>query len=128
MGTHDSPCVHSRHMGRLAYHSMVKIKVGHRDIGVNGLDPKEAKDQGLYGYYQEGQIFIDKSLDPPEQARIFLHELLHALFDIWQIKGSRFTQEGVCKALDKPLAALFRDNPELSQTLDAALNQKISLV
>jgi hypothetical protein len=43
---------------------------------------------------------------------VLMHEVIHAIFDIYKIKG-RLNEEAVCENLDAPLAALLVDNPHL---------------
>jgi Zn-dependent peptidase ImmA (M78 family) len=109
---------------------MVKLKINHRDVPVLPLSSEEATNLKMYGYYEDNtkEIYIENILDPTEQARVLLHEIIHALFHIHQVKAKRFTQEGVCQALDVPLATLFRDNPHLGQVLHDALNRSIPIV
>ena len=97
------------------------IKVDHRDISVEPMPAHETKCDGLFLNY-ERKIYVSAALCPPEQAAVFLHELIHA---IWAIREFpyRLREEGVCAHLAPALATVIRDNPDLVLRLMQALEE-----
>jgi hypothetical protein len=81
------------------------------------------------GVYLEDKftIMVRRRTSPAEQARILIHELLHACYDAggWGDEGR--DQEGICSILDRALAKVLVDNPHLFPILYLALHQETSI-
>ena len=100
------------------------LKFGYRDIQVLPMSDEEADTERCSGWYRDNIIKVQESLDPPEQARILIHEILHAVFESFNIRRKRYNEELICKTLDKPLAQVLRDNPHLLKILNDAWEGK----
>ena len=102
------------------------IKVDHRNISVEPMPAHETKCDGLFLNY-ERKIYVSAALCPPEQAAVFLHELIHA---IWAIREFpyRLREEGVCAHLAPALATVMRDNSGLLHRLEQALCENVPIV
>ncbi len=92
------------------------LKVGHASIKVRPLDPEGYRTNAIYGFYSPSNhtIYVDADQPPVRQARILLHEAVHAFFDTYRLTTESLDEEGVCEALDGPLTALLIDNPWLA--------------
>jgi hypothetical protein len=98
------------------------IKIVHRDVQVRPMTASESSMSEAQGMYDnDGVIYIDADKPPNQQAAIFLHELLHAIHDCWELPKQMRDEEGICTALDVPLATVFRDNPRLFVDLTRTL-------
>lgn len=103
------------------------LKVDHRDIEVKVLPP--GYDDTAAGLYEacNSAILIDARISPQEQARVLLHEILHAVWDIRNMPKS-VTEELACSLLDGALATVIRDNPILLTLLGDALNLNVGIL
>lgn len=95
------------------------LRIGHRDILVLPLPPKETKVDGLFLNYNNA-IHVASTLHPAEQASILLHEIIHALYVIYEWP-KKMGEEQVCTRLAPALAAVMRSNPHLCEALECAL-------
>lgn len=97
------------------------LKIDHRNIEVKVLPP--GYDDTAAGLYEacNSAILIDARISPQEQARVLLHEILHAVWDIRNMPKN-VTEELACGLLDGALATVIRDNPILLPMLGGALN------
>lgn len=99
---------------------MLALKIDHRDITVDALHP--GYDDTAAGLYESAfsRILISPAASPAEQARLLLHEVLHAVWDIRHMPAT-VTEELACSLLDGALATVFRDNLHLTAVLINAL-------
>lgn len=106
------------------------LKVGHRDITVERLSLVDGLDQGLQGCFsnRHSRISITDGYPLQEQAATLWHEIIHACYECFGLPDRPLDQEGVCEALERPLATVIRDNPKLLQRLQDALTKGVPLV
>lgn len=93
-----------------------KIRVGPIDYVVQ---------RGEWGTYmgfhwKKGTLSVDETLRPQVEAMCAVHEVLHALFDQYDVKQGD-NEEAVVRRLAFGLAALVRDNPGFVDYLKEAL-------
>ena len=104
----------------------LKLKIGHRKFRVVPFDTVDGPNAGLIDFEAQ-TISLAIDVSPEEQARVLIHELLHAA---WEMAGAgkTLTEEAVCETLDGPLAAIFSDNPHIFGVLRLALNHGEAIV
>lgn len=104
----------------------MRLKINHLTYDVLPLPPLWADAESAVGLHSpnEPAIYIRSDEAPAEQARILWHELIHALWHAFNIPKQARDEEQTCEVLESPLAALFVDNPHLSQALLAARDGK----
>ncbi len=95
------------------------LKVGHADVAVRGMDSEESDGRDALGMFNgmTMSIVVRNAMAPAKQAEVLIHELLHACFEAYQIKGRGLTEEDVCTRLAPALACVLRDNPALPALL-----------
>lgn len=100
----------------------MKIKVGYVDVPVRVLPALHADEAEMDAVYRlpTNEIAIRTDRSSQEQARFLIHELLHAIFDIFALKVPT-DEEDMVEQLDGPLAMVIRDNPALLGVLHQAL-------
>ena len=103
------------------------LKLGHRKFRVVPFETLDGPDAGLIDYEAQ-TISIASTLTAEEQARVLIHELLHAAWDMAGNLGAALEEEAACEALDGPLATIFSDNPHLFGVLRLALNHDEAIV
>lgn len=97
-----------------------KIKVGYRDFDVYVADHAEAINEQKFGACSSntGHIWIDLALDAHNVASTMLHELGHAIWNVWgRGDGETITQEQAALLFSNGFATIFRDNPKLVEWL-----------
>lgn len=90
------------------------------------ISHKEADKHNADGYFVPdlGVIGIRHPDAPAEQARVLLHEVLHAIYQVWGYSDKPPAgEEEVCEFLDRALVKVFQDNPHLSAILALALGE-----
>lgn len=109
----------------------MKVKIGAYDYRIKPFDPLPVTGyddlEGLHNG-DEQFILIRQKAKPQSQAASLIHELIHAVFRVYNLPGKKMTEEDVCTALDNPLAALLRDNPKLLGVLMDALLRDVPIV
>lgn len=59
-------------------------------------------------------IKIDKNLPNERQREVFIHEILHAVFEFFASNSKKkFSEEEVCEFMGKGFPMLLKDNPKL---------------
>lgn len=106
----------------------MKLKVAHRDVEVIPMDPASCHDAVGLWWDHAGTIVISPDRPPEDQARILIHELLHAIHSCFRLDSRERDEEGICGDFDAPLATVLRDNPSLLAVLHQALNQRKPIV
>jgi len=99
-----------------------KLRIGHFDIQVIPLSARRAKTLECFGFYdsEDRTIAIKHPMQVSAQVETLLHEIIHAIMDIWKYEGT-MDEETVCANLDGPLTKVFQDNPHLLAILALAL-------
>lgn len=107
----------------------MKIKVGYADYTVKAL-PLDHADADAYGLCDPAAhiIYITTEASPAAQASTLIHELIHACFQINGMPSDGLNEEDVCRGLEGPLTALFRDNPRLPGVIRKALTENKPIV
>ena len=105
-----------------------KLKVGYTDIRV-----RVSRDlEGVYGEYQGARKLIlldrERGAHGPDGVNTLLHELLHAGYDLGELKNSglsadeaKHDEERVVTVLANHLTELFRRNRGLLRWIEAEL-------
>lgn len=104
---------------------MMKLKVDHRTIAIVGIEHND-KHCGMFLDHQ-GEIHIDVTSSPEQQADTLIHEVLHA---IWASRSmpDRIGEEEAVTRLASGLATVLRDNPDLPLWLEQALQEGVPIV
>jgi hypothetical protein len=68
-------------------------------------------------------IYVNADQPTSVQASTLVHELMHALFDVFTLPKEGLSEEDVCSKLEVPLVVLLRDNPKLVTIIRGALCQ-----
>lgn len=92
------------------------IRIGPHDYAIVVMDRHYSTAQNIDGQHasHEGLIRISDSFATPSRAcEVFVHECLHALFDVFGFRPND-DEERVVDGLSFGLAGLFRDNPWLA--------------
>lgn len=100
------------------------LRVGHLDILVEPVSHELADKEEMHGCYLSSQfkIQIRHPYPPAEQARVLIHELIHAVYDVWRYTSDKSKdEESVCESLDIPLVKILQDNPQLLDRLKLAV-------
>ena len=98
------------------------IKIGHVDVSVRALPPQHADEAEMDAVYRlpTHDIAVRPDRSSAEQARFLIHELMHAMFDIFKLRVPE-DEEDMVRQLDMPFATVIRDNPSLLGVLHQAL-------
>lgn len=87
-----------------------KVKVGGITYKVKEVK-KPDKDKNIHGIQCQGKQIIElkKSLPKEYKEKVFIHELVHALFDflMWE------QRENTVETLAQALHMVIKDNPEI---------------
>ncbi len=105
------------------------LRIGHMTIHVLPMTDQLGRKLDAEGCYIEKNftIFVRHRTSPAEQARILLHEILHACYDAGGWGDEARDQESICGLLDRALATLFLDNPHLLPIIAMALHHGTSI-
>lgn len=90
------------------------VKIGWRDFRIEVFPNAEARDRRLMGEtaMQQGLIRIDLQFDDRQVAATLLHEILHAMFNCWQM-AKEDDEERIVTTIESGLSTIWRDNPEV---------------
>jgi hypothetical protein len=82
---------------------------------------EDGMSQRLYGMGDKSQqvIQLRPGMAPGFKRVIMLHEIVHQLFDDSGLELESQAEEQICLALQAPLLAVLKDNPELVRWLVA---------
>lgn len=89
------------------------VRVGPFDVEIKTLEGKE-RDNNL-GTFCDTQLTIsvrDTYRNPQQEAETFLHELMHAIYEVMGIK-SKDGEERIISQMSLGMAMVIRDNPDL---------------
>lgn len=99
-----------------------RVLVGYRyitiilkDLGIDG-------DDGQYSP-EESNIFINSKKDPQEFPNTLLHELMHAVWDNYNL-SELDKEEKIVTMFANGLTQIFLTNPEVLSYLQGALNNQ----
>lgn len=95
-----------------------RIKVGGHVYRVREWDRADARSRNRWGETSHRDLTIDVDEDCPEPRRkeVLLHEVLHCIFNEWNI-DPRDGEEKVVSAMALGLVAVLRDNPKFLRWL-----------
>ena len=93
------------------------IKIGHLDVKISVKEDHLMKEGEMSGQWVEDkqEILLIETLKDWPLKEVFLHELLHAIATVWNIKFKK-EEDSVC-SLAIGLTTVFRDNPEILKFL-----------
>lgn len=99
------------------------LRVGPVVYRVVEMDYQDAAAQGVDGLCELGQrtIRIREDLNRDDQARILLHEVLHAAYNMGDLSDG-CTEEKVVTVLANWVTAIWRDNPDFVRFMNDALS------
>lgn len=94
------------------------VRVGFRDIAVRVRPINHAIGEAQLGTYDgvDGVIWVSDGLDETLTVNVFLHELLHAMYDVGNADGD---EEHIVTILANQMTQVWRDNPALRTYLNA---------
>ena len=96
-----------------------KIKIGYKVYDVVWSKEPILHDgqrvDGLHSFSQD-KLFIDASKKGAYAKDVLMHEILHGIFDIWDIKTTD-GEERVVTAISTGLVTVLNDNPQLRKYL-----------
>ena len=97
------------------------VKVGYIDYEIRLWSALEAQSSHRLGEadHLTQVIRVSQALAPRAFAEVLLHELLHALFYVYNIQDED-REERTVGTLSTAIAAMWRDNPELVAYLGRA--------
>ena len=98
-----------------------KVKVGPYDIAIRKFPASDANEQRIFSDFSADglRIRITEDLTPAKAADSLLHEILHAVFWVWNIKSGD-KEERTVNTVATALTTVFRDNPKVAKWI---LNQ-----
>ncbi|TXM68179.1 hypothetical protein [Methylobacterium sp. WL120] len=98
-----------------------RIKVGPFYYRTRWFDELESFKTGNSGYCDDGALEIGllDAMPPQRQAEVLLHEVLHACFNIADLRGGPMPEEEkIVTTLTFQMLGVYRDNPDLMAWLD----------
>jgi len=98
------------------------VRVGAHTYTCSERGGTEMYTHGLWGFCnrQDLHIQVRDALPSSRRAEVFLHEVLHALYERSSFPEA-WDEERIVDTLSMHLAAFFRDNPEVAKGLVGAL-------
>ena len=98
----------------------MKVKIGAFDFVIDIL-PLNDEIFGDFSYIN-GRIRIEKNLKGPLLVDTLKHEINHAIFAVYQLKGNKDSEERICSVMASAETALWRDNKWLLGWIKKNLN------
>lgn len=91
-----------------------KVKIGCYDISVVDWHPHAAAALGRYGEFSSLELLIriDLSVNPVVIANTLLHELMHAIYWVYEIRDGD-DQERTVTTMATGMTQVFKDNPNI---------------
>lgn len=88
------------------------VRVGPHTIAISLKPREEALTEEAWGCYnlETMTIWVQQELAPSKQARVLLHEIIHALWDVGEL-GEETDEETAVSVLSTQLLAAMHDNP-----------------
>lgn len=99
-----------------------RILVGYRYVSVCLKDLGVDGDDGFYSP-EESRITLNTKQNEFEQPNTFVHELLHAIWDKYDL-GEDEAEEKIVEITANGLIQIFLTNPEVLSYLQGALNNQ----
>lgn len=101
-----------------------QLRVGPIVYRLVEMDYQQAIAEGVDGCCENGQriIRVREDLNLDDKARILLHEVLHAAYNMGDLSDG-CTEEKVDTVLANQLTAIWRDNPSFVEFMNAALGE-----
>ena len=98
------------------------LKVGSVIYRIVEMGYQQANAEGLDGCCEVGQkiIRIREDLNRDDKARILLHEVLHAAYNMGDLSDG-CTEEKVVTVLANQLTQIWRDNPDFVRFMNSCL-------
>ena len=89
------------------------VKVGHLTYKIAEMTRKDAERADIYGdiVHSDASIRVKEGMAPGATAETLLHEIMHAVFDEWEIKMPIAEEERIVGAMARGMATVMRDNP-----------------
>lgn len=93
------------------------VKVGFRDYPIEAYDQRIAFKDKAWGHtdHDPPLIRIDAGATVQQQATSLLHEILHAIYAVYQPPYRAKNEEDLVNPLANALASVWRDNPDVVQ-------------
>lgn len=109
---------------------LTQVKVGHRTFAVVPLTPELEESHNCYGLceFAEQKIHVSPRISTPEQARVLIHEVLHAAWDMARLPDNARGEERIISSLDIALTTIIADSPGLLLAIHSALLQGAPVV
>lgn len=100
-----------------------KLKVGYVDYKIEDWEPAQADASCRYGETDRVRriIRIDTTHSPQQSAETTLHEIIHCVWQMWNLPGDKDKEEKIVTAIASGLATLWRDNPDVFEWIDMNL-------
>jgi hypothetical protein len=91
-----------------------KIKIGYKYYTVEGMPPESREKNIGFCLPQQHLIQVATDLLPSEVANTFIHEFIHAIFDMSGfVFESDESQENITNCVANGLTQIFVDNPDV---------------
>jgi hypothetical protein len=104
------------------------FRLGHVDVQVFPMSDDMGALGNAFGCFipERQVIYVQATLPPAEQARILIHEILHACW--YSARGPETaSEERACETLDMPIASILRNNPGIAEILIDGLINNLSI-
>jgi len=90
------------------------VRVGPHTISISLKPREEAQTEEAWGCYNLDNldIWVQAELAPTKKARVLLHEIVHALWDVGEL-GEESDEETAVSVLSTQLLAAMQDNPDV---------------
>ena len=101
------------------------VKVGPFTYSVLDWDTHEANDRTRFGEHSGDLqvIRVDTSYGHQRSACTLLHEILHAIFSVWNMEHTD-SEERIVKSLANGISTVWADNPEVFAWIHRGLTTK----
>lgn len=104
----------------------MKVRIGHVNFPVRW----ESEDNDEYGenmgsFDAISGIEIHPDQSPSEAATTLIHEVVHAIANVYRFPPKIASEEKLCLLLEGPLAAFIRDNREVVTAIQEALENDV---
>ena len=100
-------------------HKPTSCRIGVKIYRINWEKQEWTKSSGYVGQHDPNLYVIrvlDEDIQSADQAHIFLHEVMHALFDTIPcelVSDNKISEETSCEVVSNQLTEFFMNNPEV---------------